>query len=51
MHDECHYLLGRQLRVFDLLADEPAVLTVDTLTPAVAFVLAAVAGFSQLFSP
>jgi hypothetical protein len=44
-------VLERKLRVLDLVADEPAVLMAESVAPSVAFVLAAVAGFSQLFSP
>jgi hypothetical protein len=51
VHDEHQHLLERKLRVLDLLADGPGMLTAGTLTPAVGLVLAAVAGFSQLFSP
>lgn len=51
MHDEHDDVLERKLRVLDLVADEPAVLIAESVTPSVAFVLAAVAGFSQLFSP
>jgi hypothetical protein len=37
--------------VFHLLGDGVIIPTTDTMTPVVAIVLAAVAGFSQLFSP
>jgi hypothetical protein len=51
MHDEYDDVLERKLRVLDLVADRSTMLIAETLTPTVAFVLAAVAGFSQLFSP
>jgi hypothetical protein len=51
VHDEHDDVLERKLRVLDLVADEPAVLMAESVAPSVAFVLAAVAGFSQLFSP
>jgi hypothetical protein len=51
MYDEHQHVLEWKFRVLDLVADGPAMLTAETLTPPVAFVLAAVAGFSQLFSP
>jgi hypothetical protein len=50
VHDEHECVLERQLRVLDLVVDDATVLIADT-TPVVVFVLAAVAGFSQLFSP
>jgi hypothetical protein len=37
--------------VFDLLGSSVIMLTAESMTPVVAIVLAAMAGFSQLFSP
>lgn len=37
--------------MLDLVVDDAVVLIAETMTPVVAFVLAVVAGFSQLFSP
>jgi hypothetical protein len=51
VHDEHEHVLERELRVLDLVVDQPGMLTVESVTPAMAFLLAAVAGFSQLFSP
>jgi hypothetical protein len=51
VHDEHEHVLEWKLRVLDLVVDDAIMLIADTTTPVVAFVLAAVAGFSQLFSP
>lgn len=44
-------MLVGTVRVLDLLDDAAAVLSADSVLPAVAATLAAAAGFSQLFSP
>ena len=51
MHPERGELLARRLGVLDLLGDSIGMLSAETATPVVAIALAAVAGFSQLFSP
>jgi hypothetical protein len=44
-------VLRRALGVLDLVGDGATMLTASAMTPVVATVLAAAAGFSQLFSP
>lgn len=51
MHAQREHVLERAVRVLDLVVDDAEMLTVEAITPMVALVLAAVAGFSQLFSP
>jgi hypothetical protein len=44
-------MLERKLCVLDLVVDNTEMLTLEATTPVVAFLLAIVAGFSQLYSP
>jgi hypothetical protein len=51
MHHQHDRVLERELPLLDLVVDDTEMLNVEAATPALALVLAAVAGFAQLFSP